>query len=244
MRKIQKPAKILFKNKKVLITIGPTQEYLDPVRFLSNASSGKMGLTIAKKLRSYGADLFLICGPGISPPKKFRFCSVTSAQEMLKEVQKMFLQSDFFISSAAVSDYRPKKITQKKIHKNRNSWSLSLTRNPDILATVTKKKTKQFCVGFALEDSNGLKRAVKKMKEKRCDLIVLNSPDSIGSDHIHATIIFWDGTIWSLGQTSKKKFSEKLCQAIVHSLTKSHLLNAPPHQPTLKPKTRNQETGN
>lgn len=213
--------KTFFRKKKVLITVGPTREYLDPVRFISNGSSGKVGLAIAKMFRSLGAKVFLVCGPGVSPPLNIKAFSVVSAREMLQRSEKIFFRSDFFVACAAVSDYRPGKISSKKIHKEAQSFHLHLVRNPDILACLAGKKTKQFCVGFALEDSDGMKNAIRKLKQKNCDLMVLNSVDSMESDFINAAIIFSTGRVWKLGKISKNKFAEKLCRAIVQSILKS-----------------------
>lgn len=212
----------VFSGKKILITLGPTREYLDPVRFLSNASSGKMGLAIARQLRSCRAKIFLVCGPGICPPNNFSFRPVESAMEMLKEVLKRFPQCDIFISAAAVADYRPAKMRTRKIHKKKISWSLPLLKNPDILSTMSRRKTKQFCVGFALEDHGGLKNATKKMKKKNCDLMVLNSPASMESNFINATILSPTGLIRKLGKISKERCAEKLCQTIAQLISKKN----------------------
>lgn len=209
--------KKFFKNKKILITLGSTREYLDPVRFISNGSSGKMGLALARCLKKFGAKIYLICGPSVACAEDFSAKSIVSALEMLKEVKKKFSGMDFFISAAAVSDYRPQKTLRKKIKRNNSVMRIALVPNPDILATVTKKKTKQFCVGFALESHHALRNAIQKMKKKRCDLMILNSPDAIESDMIRAKIIFADGRIWHCGRFNKNKFAGKICQAIAQS---------------------------
>lgn len=209
--------KNFFKSKKILITLGPTREYIDPVRFISNASSGKMGLALADTLKSLGAKVFLVAGPGVCVPQNFSSCSVVSARQMLKAVEQRFSKSDFFVSCAAVSDYRPKKVSAKKIKKGKSTWSLPLILNPDILATVSRRKTKQICVGFSLQDSKGksaLGEAKRKMREKRCDLMVLNSTLSMESDRINATILFSDGKIRELGKIDKKAGAIKLCEAM------------------------------
>lgn len=208
----------VLKRKKILITLGSTREYLDPVRFISNGSSGKMGIALAETLKLFGAEIFLICGPSMHPPKNFSSCPVVSARDMLKEVKKKFLKSDVFISVAAVSDYRPEYFSPQKIKKDKNFITLPLVKNPDILASVSKNKTGQFCVGFALENRHALKNAFKKMKDKNCDLMILNDPDSMESDFIRAKILFADGEIWDLGRVSKKKCSVKISQAIAQSI--------------------------
>lgn len=208
--KTQRP---FFKNKNVLITLGPTREYLDSVRFLSNASSGKMGLAIAQKMQDHGAKVFLVCGPGVDCPKQLRSAPVVSALDMKKEVLQRFPQTDIFISVAAVSDFRPKRLTKEKI-KRAGPLRIELIPNPDILLSAAKLKKNQLCVGFALEDSIDLQEAKRKMREKHCDLMVLNSKDSMETDHINAVILFSNGTSWTLGKVSKTHCAEKLCQAI------------------------------
>ncbi|MBI3013292.1 MAG: phosphopantothenoylcysteine decarboxylase [Elusimicrobia bacterium] len=212
----------VLQGKKVLITAGATREYLDPVRFISNASSGKMGLAIARSFRSCGAKVFLVAGQGVPEFLKFPACIVTSARDMLEESQKRFPRSDIFVAAAAVSDYRPESCGRKKISRNRDPISVRLIPNPDVLATVTRKKKNQFCVGFALEDEghSGLRKARSKMQTKNCDMMVLNTVSSLESDHIDATILFADGSSRSLGKVKKSQCAQEICQSIAHQLNK------------------------
>lgn len=207
-----------LKGKKVLLTVGATREYLDPVRFFSNASSGKLGLALAKAFYSSGARPFLICGPQIGLPPFLHGVSVVSAREMYAEAKKHFPDSDIFVSSAAVADYRPQKKKLKKIRKNQKELFLELVPNPDILRLLARKKKHQFCIGFALEDVNGLKNARRKMKEKNCDLMVLNSTKTMGSDFIRPTVLTNNGKILRFKRMSKTQFAKKLCKTIAKFL--------------------------
>jgi phosphopantothenoylcysteine decarboxylase/phosphopantothenate--cysteine ligase len=223
-------ARSFFKNKKVLITLGPTREYMDSVRFLSNASSGKMGIAVAQQLQDRGAKVFLICGPGVACPRNLAHVSVVSALQMKKEVLCRFPGSDFFISVAAVSDFRPKRLIRAKI-KRAGSLRVELVPNPDILALAGRKKKKQFCIGFALEEVMDLQEAKRKMRQKNCDLVVLNTKDSMEADLIHATILFRNGMCWSLGKISKTRCAEKLCQAVLEASSKKSEV---PQEPRLR----------
>jgi phosphopantothenoylcysteine decarboxylase / phosphopantothenate---cysteine ligase len=217
--------KNFYIGKKVLITLGSTREHLDPVRFLSNASSGKMGLALAREFRARNAKVFLISGPGISADHGFPSCSVISAREMLSETVKRFPSCDLFISTAAVADFRPSKQKSRKIHKTGKTLQIRLISNPDILKTVTRKKTKQFCVGFALEDSNPVRNAQRKMKEKKCDLMILNSPKTIGSNSIEATLLDPEGNVVWLGNLKKEECAKKICLAIMETIKRKSSTN-------------------
>lgn len=203
-----------LKGKKVLLTVGATQEYLDPVRFFSNASSGKLGLALAKTFKNFGAHPFLICGQQVVLPASIPGIYAVSAREMYAEAKKRFAVSDIFVSCAAVADYRPQKKFLKKIHKNQRYLTVRFIQNPDILGLLARKKKHQFCGGFALEDRNGLKNAIRKMKEKNCDLMVLNYPKTMGSDFIRATVLLRGGEIFRFQKMSKTKFAKKLCKLI------------------------------
>jgi phosphopantothenoylcysteine decarboxylase/phosphopantothenate--cysteine ligase len=205
-----------LKNKKILITLGPTREYLDPVRFLSNTSSGQMGLALARQLKKLKAKPFLICGPGVDCHKEFPCVSVISAKDMLAEVLKRFKKCSIFISVAAVSDYCPKKVSRKKI--KIDYPTLELKPNPDILYQVGKKKTKQISVGFSLEDTLNLKEAQKKMIQKNCDLMLLNTTATMGANYIQSVLLWKNHSPWFLGRLTKKECAKKICQAIQNCL--------------------------
>ena len=166
-----------LKGKKVLITAGPTYEALDPVRFIGNHSSGKMGFEIAKAAANLGAEVILITGPTHQKVKHslIQVIPVFSAQDMYDAAHQFFNTVDVAILSAAVADYRPKEISTSKIKKKGETLTLELEKTKDILASLGAIKTKQLLVGFALETDNELEYAKGKLKKKNLDLIVLNS---------------------------------------------------------------------
>ena len=166
-----------LEGKTVLITAGPTYESIDPVRFIGNHSSGKMGYSLAEEAAKRGAKVMLISGPSsldISHPN-IEIHRVTSAKEMFNEVFNYYENSDITIASAAVADYAPKEIASEKIKKNDDSLTIELVKNPDILKTMGERKSKQFLVGFALETQNEEENALGKLQKKNLDMIVLNS---------------------------------------------------------------------
>lgn len=168
-------------GKKVLITSGPTFEAIDPVRFIGNHSSGKMGAALATAFHACGANVTVITGPASHLPKVGELIQVTSAQEMLEEASKRHKASDIIVFSAAVSDYRPKEVADQKIKKQADEFQIDLVKNPDIAAELGKKKKRQFHVGFALETANEKISAKEKLKKKHFDLIVLNSLNDEGA---------------------------------------------------------------
>jgi phosphopantothenoylcysteine decarboxylase/phosphopantothenate--cysteine ligase len=170
-------------NKKVLITAGPTYEAIDPVRFIGNHSSGKMGFELAKTAANLGAHVFLISGPSNEQISNslIQRIDVVSAEEMYNEVHKHYKSIDIAILSAAVADYKPKNIADEKIKKSSDSMSIELVKTQDILASLGKEKTIQFLVGFALETNNELENAKKKLNSKNLDIIVLNSLQDKGA---------------------------------------------------------------
>jgi len=186
------------KRRKIVITAGPTREYIDPVRYISNDSSGRMGFAIAAAAARLGMDAMLIAGPvSIETPKSVRRMNVISAKEMLSAVTKHAAKSDLIIMCAAVADFSPEKISRKKIKKEDGGSSkitLKLKKNPDILAEICKnKKSGQVVVGFALETEKLEKNAISKLRRKGCDWIVANSASAIGSDKNSAVMISRDG---------------------------------------------------
>ncbi|WP_312820568.1 bifunctional phosphopantothenoylcysteine decarboxylase/phosphopantothenate--cysteine ligase CoaBC [Kaistella carnis] len=166
-----------LKGKTVLITAGPTYEALDPVRFIGNHSSGKMGFSLAEEAANRGAQVILISGPSAEKTnnQNIQLHRVVSAKEMFDKVFENYENADIAIASAAVADYAPKEIAQEKIKKNDDSLTIELVKNPDILKTMGERKTKQFLVGFALETQNEEENAKGKLKKKNLNMIVLNS---------------------------------------------------------------------
>lgn len=176
-------SKLPLKGKRVLITAGPTYEAIDPVRFIGNHSSGRMGFALAEKAANLGAEVFLISGPtylAISH-SYIKLVRVISAEEMYNATHQVFNQVDVAILSAAVADYRPVTIADKKIKKKMATMNIDLEPTQDILASLGKNKEKQFLVGFALETNNELENAKKKLSAKNLDAIVLNSLNDKGA---------------------------------------------------------------
>lgn len=172
-----------FLNKKVLITAGPTYEAIDPVRFIGNYSSGKMGYSIAEEFAERGAEVDLVSGP-VSIKKKhpnINVISVHSADEMFEIASKHFKDADIAVMSAAVADYKPLNPSSKKIKKTEESLEIKLQPNVDILSSLGKEKNKQFLVGFALETNDEMENAQKKLLSKNCDALVLNSMQDVGA---------------------------------------------------------------
>ncbi len=174
--------KMPLRNKKILITAGPTYEAIDPVRFIGNHSSGKMGYEIAKAASELGAEVYLISGPTYLQPSNgnIKLTRVVSAAEMYEAVHKIFEDMDVVIAAAAVSDYKPKLVSAQKIKKN-DSLKLELEETPDILRSLGEIKQKQKLIGFALETNNELENARGKLERKNLDFIVLNSLNDTGA---------------------------------------------------------------
>jgi len=179
-----------FKDKKVLITAGPTHEAIDPVRFIGNQSSGKMGVAIANAFLNRGAIVCLVLGPSsekIEHPN-LRLHRVLSAQEMFETVEQNWKDQDYGIFSAAVADYRPKEVANQKIKKKEDTLTIELVKNKDILAWAGEIKSgNQKLVGFALETNNEVENAKQKLIKKNLDFIVLNSLNDSGAGFAHAT---------------------------------------------------------
>ncbi|WP_291400111.1 bifunctional phosphopantothenoylcysteine decarboxylase/phosphopantothenate--cysteine ligase CoaBC [Daejeonella sp.] len=185
-----------LKGKKALVTAGPTYEAIDPVRFIGNHSSGKMGYAIAEQLSALGAEVTLVSGPTSLnlTDKRINRIDVTSAEEMLQACLSNFNNCDITICSAAVADYRPKEVANLKIKKDSPEFGLDLIKTPDILAKLgQEKKAGQILIGFALETNNEVENAIKKLEKKNLDFIVLNSMNDEGgafkNDNNKITII-------------------------------------------------------
>lgn len=210
----------------VLVTAGPTRENLDPVRFLSNASSGRMGYSVADIAAKRGARVILISGPtNLQPPPSVEFVPVISASEMYKEVMHRFPQCDVVVKTAAVSDYRPSKISKDKIKKTGNGFCLDLVRNPDILHELGKVKGDCILVGFAAESTNVLEHAREKVQNKNLDLIIANDITRKGtgfeSDANEGYILDAKGGVEKLPYMSKLKMAEIILDKVALLLNKS-----------------------
>ncbi len=175
--------KLPLKGKKVLVTAGPTHEAIDPVRFIGNHSSGKMGFDIANELANNGAEVILVSGPthlNVSN-SSIELIRVKSAEEMYNVCHNHFDNVDVAIAAAAVADYRPKNVASQKIKKNDAAFIIELEKTKDILASLGEKKKNQFLIGFALETENEIEHAKQKIQKKNLDLIVLNSLNDKGA---------------------------------------------------------------
>jgi phosphopantothenoylcysteine decarboxylase/phosphopantothenate--cysteine ligase len=213
--------------KKVLITAGPTYEAIDPVRFIGNYSTGKMGIAIAAKCAQENAQVVLILGPSkeaIPTLPNLEVIRVRSAEEMLKETQKYWADSHIGIFSAAVADYRPMTIADDKIKKNDDSLQIELIKNPDILGWAGQNRTdKQYLIGFALETENELEYAKSKVARKNLDLIVLNSLRNSGAgfgyDTNQVTLISKDNKITNFELLLKSEVAENLINHVIENIS-------------------------
>lgn len=176
-------SKLPLRGKKILVTAGPTYEPIDPVRFIGNHSSGKMGFDIAKAAADEGAEVILISGPTHLKLEHslIKVVNVTSSEEMYHACHASFNEVNVAIAAAAVADYRPKNVAPQKIKKNESTLSLELEKTKDILASLGEIKKEQFLIGFALETENEIENAKLKIKKKNLDLIVLNSLNDEGA---------------------------------------------------------------
>ena len=211
-----------LKGKKILITSGRTKENIDPVRYLSNNSSGKMGYSLAQAAADLGAEVTLISGPtDLKIPNGLKnFISVKSALEMYEKVDEYFKNTDIFIACAAVADYRPKEYKKEKIKKSDSDFVIELVRNPDILLEMSKKKEKQLLVGFAAETNEIRENALKKLEKKNLDIIVANNASVMGSDENMIEIIKKDRTSVKISQKSKMELAYDILREIIFELKK------------------------
>ena len=211
-----------LKGKKILITSGRTKENIDPIRYLSNNSSGKMGYSLAQAAIDMGAEVTLISGPtDLKIPNGLKnFISVESALEMYEKVDEYFKNTHIFIACAAVADYRPKEYKKEKIKKSDSDFVIELVRNPDILLEMSKKKEKQLLVGFAAETNNIKENALKKLEKKNLDIIVANNASVMGSDENVIEIIRKDRTSVKISQKSKMELAYDILREIIFELKK------------------------
>jgi phosphopantothenoylcysteine decarboxylase/phosphopantothenate--cysteine ligase len=202
----------VFKGKNFLITAGPTRELMDPVRYLTNASSGKMGYALAEAALSRGANVKLIAGPTVlDPPEGATLIEVNNAVEMEEAVKSSYPSTDILVMAAAVADYAPIRASRSKIKKGKDDLTLGLRRTPDILGSLAKSKEERIHVGFAMETENLVANARKKMQEKNLDLIVANNLLVEGAgfetDTNVATIIDREGREMRLPNMSKRELA-------------------------------------
>ncbi len=208
-----------FRGKHILVTAGPTIEPLDPVRYISNRSSGKMGYAIAAAAKKRGAEVTLISGPvALECPSGVNLVKIETAIQLQDAVKKHFAKADSLIMAAAVADYRPKIAAKDKIKKDKSNLSLELVENPDIVKNIAAKKGKRIVVGFAMETKDLLTNAKKKLAQKHLDFIVANNPTQkgieFGSDNNQATIISKSGKTKVLPQMTKAELADIILDEI------------------------------
>lgn len=210
-------------GKNVLVTAGPTYEAIDPVRFISNHSTGKMGIAVAEEMHNRGANVTLVLGPTTVPVKAgINLIKVKSAQDMYEACIKIFPVCDVAVMSAAVADYTPLNIATEKIKKTENQFTVELTKTKDILKTLGEQKKNQVLVGFALETNNEKEYALKKLQTKNADFIVLNSLNDTGAGFGHdtnkITIFDKEGKEYAFGVKTKKEVAADIVNTILKSI--------------------------
>ena len=212
-----------LKGKKLLITSGRTREDIDPIRYLSNKSSGKMGYSLAQAAVDLGAEVTLVSGPtNLNVPDGLKeFISVDSAIHMYEKVDEKFKDTDIFIACAAVADYRPKEYQDKKIKKSDLNLTIELVRNPDILFEMGKMKENQLLVGFAAETNNIIENALKKLEKKNLDMIVANNASTMGTDTNSIEIIRKDRSSTVINQKSKIELAYDILKEVILDLKKA-----------------------
>lgn len=222
-------SKLPLKGKKILVTAGPTYEAIDPVRFIGNHSSGKMGFDIANKAASLGAEVFLIAGPTHLKAKNslIKVVDVVSAQEMYDACHLHFNEVDAAIAAAAVADYRPKFVADQKIKKTTEEFSIELEKTKDILSSLGAIKKNQFLIGFALETENEIENAKLKIQKKNLDLIVLNSLQDKGAgfkkDTNKVTFIDKNFEIEPMELKSKESVAADILNKVIQHFSKSSI---------------------
>ena len=204
-------------GRKVIITAGPTRERIDPVRFITNRSSGKMGFAVAEAARDAGAEVILISGPvSVCTPRAVRRVDVETAEQMLAAVNENLAGTDIFIAAAAVSDYRPVQVSTEKIKKTSDSLMLALSRTTDILATVAAGAGRPFVVGFAAETQNVERNALAKLEGKNLDMIAANQVgEGLAFDQDdNALTVYWRGGRRELRRAEKSQIAAELIALI------------------------------
>lgn len=198
----------------MVVTAGPTREYIDPVRYLSNESSGLMGFEIAKAAAERGDEVILIAGPVHQPtPAGVTRVDVESARDMLAALREHFPDCDVLIMAAAVADFRPRRRLAGKWRKKddgTDTATIELVKNPDLLATIARRKGDRLVVGFALETGDGIRRALGKMQRKNTDYVVLNDASALGATTTSVTVLGRDGSSREIQGRSKSHVARYL----------------------------------
>jgi phosphopantothenoylcysteine decarboxylase / phosphopantothenate---cysteine ligase len=207
---------------RILITSGPTRQFIDPVRYLTNASSGRMGRALAEAALALGHDVVIISGPvEVTYPAAARVVPVVSTEEMLAAAEKAFAKCDGLIGAAAPCDYRPVRVESHKIAKTGQPIDLHLIETSDVVATLGAKKGSRWVVGFALETEDHRLRALAKLERKCCDLMVSNGPEAISSPDNQVEIVAHDGTVLATLSGSKETVAEGILAIVQNRLIAS-----------------------
>jgi phosphopantothenoylcysteine decarboxylase/phosphopantothenate--cysteine ligase len=225
-------------GRRVLITAGPTRERIDPVRFITNRSSGKMGYAVAEAARSAGAEVVIVSGPvNVPTPAGVQRVDVETAEQMMDAVRARLPATDIFIAAAAVSDYRPVQASVEKIKKTSDSLVLALSRTTDILATVAAGAPRPFVVGFAAETQNVERNALAKLEGKRLDMIAANQVgDRLAFDcDDNALTVYWPGGRRELPRASKREVATGLVALIAERLATGERVDAVAGEPGRSP---------
>jgi phosphopantothenoylcysteine decarboxylase/phosphopantothenate--cysteine ligase len=208
-----------------LVTAGPTREPIDPVRYISNRSSGKMGYAIAEAALAAGHDVTLISGPvNFDPPPSAQLVSILTSDEMYSAVHRHARECDVLVMCAAVADYKPREVSETKIKKRNEQFALDLIPTRDILASLPHKDRKFLLVGFAAETNDIDENAKQKLRAKNCDIIVANdvstADSGMESDENEVTIFFRNGENEKISRTSKKNIARELVKILANSREK------------------------
>ena len=210
-------------GRRFVVTAGPTREHLDAIRFLSNASTGRMGIEIARVARSRGAAVTLVLGPTtLQPPAGVDLVRVTSTADLLRATRDAAKDADVVVFSAAPSDYKPRQRRKGKPSREGGAHVLDLVSTPDVAATLGRRKGRRLHVGFALEVVRGAARAKSKLERKRLDAIVLNGPENFGSGGGAATWIAANGATHALPTDSKRTLARAIVTQIARLLAVSN----------------------
>lgn len=207
----------------ILITSGPTRQYLDPVRYLTNASSGRMGKSLAEAALALGHQVTIVTGPvEVSYPAGAEVIRIISTEELLETCRRVFPLCDGLIGAAAPCDYRPHKVAENKISKTGEPLRLELIETPDVVATMaTSKQPRQWVVGFALETEDQRLRALAKLERKSCDLIVLNGPDAMNALDNQVEIINRRGEVLAAISGAKEAVATAILRVIDEQLIRA-----------------------
>ncbi|WP_425614871.1 phosphopantothenoylcysteine decarboxylase [Anatilimnocola sp. NA78] len=205
---------------RILITSGPTRQYLDPVRYLTNGSSGRMGKALAQAALDLGHEVVIISGPvNVEYPAAARVIPIISTEDLLAAARQEFARCDGVIGAAAPCDYRPMQVETHKIAKNGQPLLLQLVETPDVIATLgSEKRSDQWVVGFALETDDARFKAITKLEKKHCDLIVLNGPTAMDADDNEIELLDREGQVILAARGSKDEVANRIVQVIQDQL--------------------------